>query len=113
MSNTNFKIPTEDIKDLIQPMGFCLVSNKITVDGMKVGFMYREKMFEKEDSGWRFLSGTETEDYLEDPTMGKILDVNTVANYDAAIIPYLKMPVGTELERVEGTVEFVKLENGD
>ncbi|HNW70115.1 MAG TPA: DUF2185 domain-containing protein [Bacteroidales bacterium] len=111
MNENNFKIPIEQIKDLITPMGFCMVSNKITVDGEKVGFMYREKPADKNDSGWRFLSGTETQDYVDDPHTSKIMDVNTVANYDQAIIPYLKMPFGTELERLGGTDEFIEIEN--
>jgi len=32
--------------------------------------------------------------------------VNTIANYDPAIIPYLDLPYGTELERIEGTDYF-------
>ena len=106
----NFKIPVEDIKDLIAPMGFCLVSNLITVEGMKVGFMYRESVIEKDDSGWRFLSGTETEEYIDDPSTSKIMEVNTVANYDPAIIPYLKSKTGIALERVENTDEFIVYE---
>ncbi len=109
MNDSTFKISPEDIKDLIKPMGFCMVSNKITIDGEKVGFMYREKPEDKNDSGWRFLSGTETQDYVDDPLTSKIMDVNTVANYDGAIIPYLKMPWETELERVEGTDEFAEI----
>lgn len=111
MNENNFKIPIEQIKDLINPMGFCMVSNKITVEGEKVGFMYREKPEDKNDSGWRFLSGTETQDYVDDPHTSKIMDVNTVANYDQAIIPYLKMPFGTELERLENTDEFIETED--
>jgi hypothetical protein len=90
-------------------MGYCLVSDKITVDGMKVGFMYREKPEEKDDSGWRFLSGTETEEYMDDENNTMIFDVNVVANYDEAIIPYLKSKVGTELERIEGSDDFKEL----
>jgi hypothetical protein len=105
--NKNFLLQPEDIKDLIPPMGFCLVSNMITVDGMKIGFMYREKVTEKDDSGWRFLSGTETQEYIDDPATSKIMEVNTVANYDRAIIPYLKTKYGVSLERVEGKDEFV------
>jgi len=91
-------------------MGFCLVSNKITVDGEKVGFMYREKPEDGNDSGWRFLSGTETQEFIDDPHNSKIFDVNTVANYDAAIIPYLKLHYGTELERLQDTDTFIELE---
>ena len=36
-------------------------------------------------------------------------EVNVIANYDPAIIPYLKMPVGTELEREEGTDNFQEI----
>jgi len=109
MNNSSFKIPPEEIKDLIKPMGFCMASNKITIDGEKVGFMYREKPEDKNDSGWRFLSGNETQDYVDDPNTSKIMDVNTIANYDDAIIKYLKMPYGTELERVEGADEFTEI----
>jgi len=111
MAKEEFIIPAEEIKDLIGYKGFGIISNHITVDGMKVGFMYREEGFDKEDSGWRFLSGTETEEYTDDPNTSKVFSINAIANYDAAILPYIKLPVGTELERVEGTDEFVPIED--
>ena len=104
-----FLLKPEEIKDLIPPMGYCLASDKITVEGMKVGFMYREAPEDKDDSGWRFLSGTETEEYMDNESNTMIFDVNVVANYDPAIIPYLKSKTGTELERVEGSDEFKEL----
>jgi hypothetical protein len=110
MNKDNFILNPDQIKDIIKPMGFCMVSNKITVDGEKVGFMYREKPDDKNDSGWRFLSGTETQEYVDDPHTSKIMDVNTVANYDEAIIPFLHLPYGTELERLQNTNEFTKIE---
>jgi len=105
-----FKLKPEDIKDLIKPMGYCYASDKITVNGEKVGFMYREVPFEKEDSGWRFLSGTEEQEYIDDPRNSFMFDVNVIANYDQAIIPYLKSRVGTELQRVEESNEFIPFE---
>lgn len=110
MNKNSFILQPDQIKDLIKPMGFCLVSNKITVDGEKVGFMYREKPDDNNDSGWRFLSGTETQEYIDDPHTSKIMDVNTVANYDEAIIPYLKLPYGTELEKLPNSAAFIPLE---
>lgn len=101
-----FKIEAADIKDVIKPIGYCIASDKITVEGMKVGYMYREEPESPEDSGWRFLSGEETEEYVENMNNSMIFDVNTIANYDAAIIPYLNLPVGSELERVEGSDEY-------
>jgi hypothetical protein len=103
----------EDIQDLVKHWGYCIVSNTITMEGMKVGFMYREERMDKEDSGWRFLSGTETDEYLDDPDNSKALSVNLVANYDPAIIPYLKNTIGTEWERVKGAEEFVQIVTGE
>lgn len=36
-----------------------------------------------------------------------VYDVETIANYDRAIIPYLNLPKGTELERVENSYKFI------
>ena len=105
-----FMLKPEEIKDLIPPMGYCLASDKITVEGMKVGFMYREKPEDKDDSGWRFLSGTESEEYMDNESNTMIFDVNVIANYDPSIIPYLKSKVGIEFERVEGAAEFRVIE---
>lgn len=109
MDENGFLIPEQAIKDLIKPMGYCIVSNKITMEGSPVGFMYRETPSEKDDSGWRFLSGTESQEYVDDPMTSKILDVNTVANYDQAIIPYLSRKPGTELERLPDSDEFIEV----
>lgn len=107
MHEDRIAIQVDDIPQHIKPMGFCVASNKITVDGEKVGYMYREEKVDDEDSGWRFLAGTEDEEYAEDPANGKIFDVNIIAHHDPAIIPYLKMIIGTELER-DGD-QFVEL----
>ncbi len=106
MSSYRFRIKPGDIKELIPPMGSCIASDKITIDGEKVGFMYREKPDEENDSGWRFMSGTENEEYADDPANSMIFEVNVIANYDPAIVPYLKSKAGIELERIEGTDKF-------
>ncbi len=104
-----FKIDPADIKDIIQSIGYCVASDKITVEGSSVGFMYREEPESPDDSGWRFLSGDETEEYVEDMNNSMIFDVNTIANYDAAIVPYLNLPAGSEMERVNNSNEFEPL----
>ncbi|MCD4729591.1 MAG: DUF2185 domain-containing protein [Bacteroidales bacterium] len=104
-----FKLNPEDIKQLVEPMGSCLASDKITIEGFPIGYMYREDPEEENDSGWRFLSGTETQDYIDDPNNSMVFEVNTVANYDTSIIPYLKSRTGMELERVENSNEFTEI----
>lgn len=95
------KIPEDQLELLIEKVAGCFATNKITVEGMPVGFMYREEQSEAIDSGWRFFSGTETQDYVDDKRKSDFYPLNTIANYDPAIIPYLDMPEGTELERNE------------
>lgn len=103
-----FKISPENLKTLTNDNRGCVATDKITVEGMKVGFMYRDRPDEdiENDSGWRFFSGTEEQDYVDDIRNSEILPINTVANYDPAILPYLKSKTGSEWERVEGTDKF-------
>jgi len=105
-----YKINAEDIKDLIPDESTCFATDHITVDGMKIGFMYREKPENRKDSGWRFFSGTETEEYIDDINNTEVHDLNTIANYDPAIIPHLRALYGTEFERGEGD-EFIEEED--
>jgi hypothetical protein len=101
-----FKLKPEEIVELITPMGACFATDRITVDGMKIGYMYREEAEEEMDSGWRFFEGSESDEYANDPNNVMIYAVNTIANYDPAIIPYLDLPCFTELVRIEGTDQF-------
>ncbi|MBP7644210.1 MAG: DUF2185 domain-containing protein [Saprospiraceae bacterium] len=104
----NFKIKKEDILQLLPNMGSCIASDKITIDGCQVGFMYREEPDFETDSGWRFFSGYETDEYINNPENLMIYDINTIANYDNAIIPYIEMEIGTELER-QGDNSFIEI----
>lgn len=108
MAEKKFGIKQEDLKQVVNDNRGCVVTDKITVEGLKIGFMYREKPDEdiENDSGWRFFSGTEDQDYVDDYANSEILTINTVANYDPAILPYLKAKFGSEWERVEGTDKF-------
>lgn len=106
-NNKPYKLKPEQIKPLIEPMGGCIATDKITVHGELVDYMLREKPAYEADSGWQFFSGTEDQDYVDDPNNSAIYDVNTIANCDPAIIPYLHLPVGTQLERISGTNKFV------
>jgi len=94
-----FKLPKEQIKPLAHGYGACFASDMITVEGHKVGYMYREDADFKEDGGWRFLSGYEDDAYMENPDNLGVYDVNTIANYDPDIIPFLDRPVGTRIAR--------------
>lgn len=91
------KLKGKDIKPLLEwdgPSG-CIATDKITVEGFKIGYMYREKPNPKyPDSGWRFFQGEESDEYIKDVKNSGIYDLNTICNYDSSIIPLLKSPYG-------------------
>lgn len=101
-----YKLHASNIVPLVPPMGGCIATDKITVDGEPVRFMFRDSPENDMDSGWQFFSGTEDQAYIDDPENSGVYDVNTIANYDRAIIPYIQFPVGTDLERIPGTDRF-------
>ncbi len=94
-------IPRSSMELLIEWEGAdgCYATDRITVDGCRVGFMIREKPDSKLDSGWRFFAGDEDQDYMDNPDNSDIFSLNTICNYDPDIIEYLESPVGTALYR--------------
>src|SRR5262245_46095069 len=94
-----FRLSAEQIKPVATGYGACFASDHITVEGHKVGFMYREVSEDEGDSGWRFLSGVESQAFLDNPENLGLYDVNTIANYDASIVPYLDAPAGSVFVR--------------
>ncbi len=87
------------MRPLAEGRGSCIASDRITVDGKGVGFMYREPPDDPIDSGWRFLSGEETQGYVDQPANLALYDLNTIANYDPGIISLLDAPVGSAFRR--------------
>jgi hypothetical protein len=51
---------------LAEGRGSCF-ADRVTVDGKPVGFIYRELPDDDIDSGWRFFSGEDTQEYADDP----------------------------------------------
>ena len=100
----------DQIKPLAEGHGAAFATDLITVLGNKIGYMYRDEPDNDFDSGWRFMAGTETDDYMLNPDNIGIYDVNTIANYDPDIIPLLDMPFETAYERNEETGEFEEVE---
>jgi hypothetical protein len=101
-----FKIPGDQIRRLVPALGSCLASDRITVDGAPVGYMYREQPDERVDSGWRFFAGDESQEYADNPDNFARYEVNTICNYDPAIIPFLHSPFDSAFGRIRGTDKF-------
>ena len=87
-----FKLAASQIRPIAVGFGSYLASDRITVDGRPVGFMYREVPDSGGASGWRFFSGGETQEYADDPANFTLYDINTIANYEPSVTEFLDAP---------------------
>ncbi len=63
------------------------------------------------DDGWVFLAGDEDQAYLDDPANTSLSAVDEVVRRDAGIAPYLVLPEGADLVRVDG--RWLDAESGE
>lgn len=107
-----YAVPEDEAKKLVDDHGVAFATDLVTCQDLGVGYMYRETPDFEEDSGWRFLSGEEDQDYMNVSGNSGIYDVNLIANYDPDIIPFLNAPVGSAFARNDDDV-FVPAEELD
>lgn len=97
----HYKLEKKDLQPLATEHGLCVVTDKITVEGYSVGYMYRDEPEDAEDSGWRFFSGDEDDRYIDNPKNFSVMEVNFVANCDPSIIPLLDSPTGAAFDKAD------------
>ena len=105
--NRDYHVKAEDVKHLLpdwEGADGCIATNRITVEGRKVGYCYREEPDGGWDSGWRFTAGDESDEYMDDPNNAGIYKLNTICNDDPDIIPLLNTPAPCAFERDENGV---------
>ncbi|MDR0983559.1 MAG: DUF2185 domain-containing protein [Ruminococcus sp.] len=79
----------------------CIVSNEVSQQNKKIGWMFREKTEIPNDSGWRIFSGDEDNEYIDNPDNLHTFELNILCNYDTDIVEILGSPVGTAYHRDE------------
>ena len=105
--NRNYHVKADDVKQILldwEGADGCFATNRITVEGSKVGYCYREQPDGDWDSGWRFTAGDESEAYMDDPNNADIYKLNTICNDDPDIVPLLITPAPCGVERDENGV---------
>jgi len=107
LMSKQYRLTADQIKPLAEGHGGCIATDMITVDGYPVRFMYREAPDNDVDSGWRFMSGFEDDTYMDAPANHAVYDVNTIANYDPSIIPFLDAPEGSAFEKAPESERFL------
>lgn len=81
----------------------CFVTNNILYDGQPVGYLYREEPDYEDDSGWRFTTGTETDEYMDDSNNSSYVSLGAVLREDDSFVDLLDREAG---------VAFVKDDEG-
>ena len=105
--NRDYYVKAEDMKNLLpdwEDASGCIATNRITVEGCKVGYCYREKPDGDWDSGWRFTAGDESDEYMDDPNNAGIYGLNSICNDDPDIIHLMNTPAPCAFERDENGV---------
>lgn len=95
----HYRLAADQLRPVAVGYGSCYATDRITVDGAKVGYCYREAPDNDVDSGWRFFAGDETPEYMDDADRIAIYDINTIANCDPEITALIEAPVGSAFER--------------
>lgn len=87
--------------------GTCLATKAIMEEGAEVGYMFREASDFEDDTGWRFFTGDESLDFIDQDDNIGMYKIADVVKQDSSIEKYLNSSIGTELERTTGSKEFV------
>lgn len=93
----------------------CFATKKIIYEKSKIGYCYREEPMEKEkkgfkDSGWRFLNGDETQEYLDDAENSQFVSLGRILNMDDSFLELLENPIGSAFERDKQTGQFIPVD---
>lgn len=98
------------MKPIAVGYGSCLATDRITVDGMRVGYMYRDESSKSHHNGWVFMSGDESQEYADEASNWNYYDTNTISNYDPEITTLLESPIGSSFER-DPSGKFVEIKD--
>lgn len=85
-------------------MQYAVVSRLVATERKKVRWMYREEPTEAADTGWRFFSGDEEENFADDQENFEFHGLDVVTEIDPSVAPYLdrEPPVAFEREGTDG-----------
>lgn len=82
----------------IENAGGVIITKSIYQGTSKLKWFFREKSVNPSDNGWRAIGDTDTQEYINNPENSMIVDFNTLANIEPAVLSVYDMPVGTDLE---------------
>ena len=82
----------------IKNAGGCVITKSIYNGESKLKWIVREEGKNENDNGWRTIGDKDTQEYLNNSNNSIIVDFNTLASIEPAVLKIYNMPVGTDLE---------------
>jgi len=87
----------------------CFVTNNVLYDGDSVGYLYRKKPDQEDDSGWRFTRGDETDEYMDDSGNCSYVSLGAVLTVDDSFVKLLDRDADVAFSRNDES-HFVELD---
>ena len=81
----------------IEKAGGCICTWSVLNGETMLKWCFREESVNPVDNGWRFLGASDTEEYINVESNNAVVDFNTVANIEPAVLAIYDMPIGTDL----------------
>lgn len=89
-------VDTKNQEELVKEKLACYVTDRVSIDGCPITYMEKQLPNPQfPDSGWKFMTGDETVEYLGNANNIGIFDLNLIANIDKEILPFLDAPIGS------------------
>lgn len=103
------------IPEYVSSSGASVVSRNVMERTAPLRWLVREASVNPQDNGWRFFSEIDDETYLDNPDNLQVASFNSVVDVEPAIIPILRLPIGSDLELVrdESGIRFIDNTTGE
>ncbi len=87
----------------IENAGGCIITKSIYEGTSKIKWLFREEGVNPNDTGWRLIGDTDTQEYLDNPSNSMVVDFNTAIQIEPALLLIYHLPIGSDLEFCEDT----------
>lgn len=81
----------------IEKAGGCICTKSILSGKTPLKWCFRDKSVDAVDNGWRFIGRDDDEAYINVVSNNAVVDFNTVANIQPAVLDIYNLPVGTDI----------------
>ncbi|MDR0427496.1 MAG: DUF2185 domain-containing protein [Dysgonamonadaceae bacterium] len=101
-------VPEERPQDEQKVKKYAFVSTR-ALKADHIGYCYRDEPETKIDSGWRFLYGDESEEYLDNPSHVEVVYPEEMLSINPALDLILAAPTGAEFEWDEDNQTYMEI----